>query len=210
MGGIGSGGFNWKGRATTADAFPLDVTRLRRAGVLVPGWSGGWEWKRNGERASDIRIASTDAGLILTYRSRTNGGPWREVETAVPVEWAPCRFGGKRPLLCCPRCGRSVVKLWLFGATACRTCHGLTYPVQTESDDDRLSRRANKIRIRLGGQPGLSYPFPMRPKGMHRRTYDRLSREVFDIEWRLEAMLSAKWQSMCSRLGVTDMELDFL
>lgn len=205
MGGLGSGGWNRKHRPTTADALFLDVTLLNRAGVLVPGWAGGWQWKRNGAPLAEIRIACTDSGLVLAYRSRTNGGPWQDVEIAVPVRWVPCRFGGKRPFLCCPMCGRSVVKLWVFGATACRDCHGLTYPVQAEREDDRLARRANKIRMRLGEEPGLSFPFPRRPKGMHRRTYDRLAQEVFDIEWRLEAIFAAKWQSMCSRLGGVDM-----
>ncbi|OJX74829.1 hypothetical protein [Magnetospirillum sp. 64-120] len=209
MGGMGSGGWNKKHRPTTADAFALDVGSLRRAGALVPGWSGGWQWTRNGERAADIRINATDTGLVLNYRTRTGTSPWREVSQGVLVHWMPCRFGGKRPLLCCPKCGRSGVKLWLLGAVACRTCHGLTYPVQTESEDDRLFRRANKIRIRLGGEPGLSYSLPRRPKGMHHRTYDRLTREIFDIEWQLEAMLSAKWQRICSRLGLEATGLDF-
>ena len=38
----------------------------------------------------------------------------------------------------------------------------------------RLLAKAQQIRRRLGGSGSLIAPFPAKPKGMHRRTYDRL------------------------------------
>lgn len=56
----------------------------------------------------------------------------------------------------------------------CRHCHRLTYASTRETDDDRASRRANKIRRRLGWEPGILNAENGKPKGMHWDTYWRL------------------------------------
>ena len=43
-------------------------------------------------------------------------------------------------------------------------------------------RRAQKIRMRLGGSVNMMEPFPERPKGMHLDTYIRLFWEHHEAE----------------------------
>jgi hypothetical protein len=49
----------------------------------------------------------------------------------------------------------------------------------------RVIGKAQKIRMPLGGSPNLFDEFPERPKGMHRRTYERLKKIHDATEGRL-------------------------
>ncbi len=127
--------------------------------------------------------------LVLSYNYRRNGEEWQSVEEPVHIACVPCRFGGTRPYFMCPgvvngvTCGRRVAKLLATGRYfLCRHCYRLAYESQSESAWDRALRRANKIRMRLGGDPGVAAPFPERPKGMWRRTYERLQEAALEAE----------------------------
>ena len=196
MGGIGSGRSSGGGKVTAEACRSIDVNRLRREGVLSAGWSGGWEWKRNGERVSSISMQGGVDRIILSYRSRIGSEDWQDVEEPIPIRWTPCRFGGQRPYFVCPgvvngaACRRRVVKLYCAGRYyLCRHCYRLTHTSRNEDRWDRALRRANKIRIKLGGEPGTCSSFPQRPKGMWQCTYDRLSHSVFDAEGTAEGRL---------------------
>ena len=64
------------------------------------------------------------------------------------------------------------------GIFACRKCYRLAYPSQPEDTADRAIRRANRIRDRMGWPGGVLEGSGWgRPKGMHRRTYERLCDE---------------------------------
>ena len=190
MGGFGSTRRNWSSTKDTVEANPsLDIDRLNRAGCLRPGYRGGWKWTRDGEPVASLRFWRDGDRLVLSYRAQLHGGEWRGVEQPTQIVWIPCRFGGTRPYFVCPGivngivCCRWVTKLYGAGRYfLCRHCYQLAYPSQREDRYDRALRRADKIRMRLGGKPATAPVFPARPKGMHRRTYERLQSAVLDAE----------------------------
>jgi hypothetical protein len=167
----------------------IDVNRLHREGCLRDGWTGGWQWKQDGEKVAWINLRAAEDRLHLTYRVRIGGGDWEDVSETVGVVRVTCRFGGARPYFICPgvvngiACKRRVAKLHGPGRYfLCRHCCHLAHASQSEGVWDRTLRRANKIRLRLGGDPGMAAPFPPKPKGMWRRTYDRLRERAFVAE----------------------------
>ena len=189
MGGFGSGRPSGYRRDTVEACRSIDVNQLHRTGCLAPGWWGGWEWKRDGERVASITARAEEGRLALSYNYRRHGDEWQSVEEPVPIVRVPCPFGGYRPYFICPgvvngiACGRRVVKLYGPGKYfLCRHCYRLAYASQCEGEWDRALRRANGIRVRLGGDPGMAAQFPSRPKGMWRRTYERLRYEAFEAE----------------------------
>jgi hypothetical protein len=199
MGGFGSGRPSGSGRDTAEGARSLDINRLNRAGCLRPGYLGSWQWTRDGERVADIAIQAAADLLTLSYRIRQQGGEWRDVEQPTPIVWVRCRFGGRRPYFLCPGrgCGRRVSNLYGAGTYfLCRHCYRLAYASQRENHFDRALRRANNIRMRLGGEPCMASLFPKRPKGMHRRNYERLRSEV----WRAEMLAEERFDTILERL----------
>jgi ribosomal protein L37E len=212
MGGFGSTRWGWTStKGTVEGARSLDINRLNKAGCLRPGYWGGWQWTRDGERIADIGLRAEEGRLILSYRIRRDGGEWRNVEQPTPVVWVPCPFGGERPYFICPglvngiACRRRVAKL--YGAAThflCRHCYRLAYASQREDCYDRALSKANRIRMRLGGEPGMTSMFPERPKGMHQRTYEHLQSEVEKAEMLADERLSlvvARLQRMERRSG---------
>ena len=162
-----------------------DVDDLQRKGCLKPGWSGSWEWTCDGERVAWIDLRAEEDRLRLSYGVSLNGGNREQVKEAVRLAHVSCRFGGTRPYFICPglangsACGRRVSKLYGAGLYfSCRHCYRLAHASQSESASDRSVRRANKVRERLGGDPGTAAEFPPRPKGMWRRTYARLREQA--------------------------------
>jgi hypothetical protein len=118
--------------------------------------------------------------LIRWINTRSSVSPTSS-EQLVPIVWTKCPRGGRRPwFLCEPPgryCGRRVALLYSGGELfACQRCYGLAYESQQQSEFLRGLRKAQKIRVRLGGTPNLLHPFPEKPKGMHWRSYRRIKR----------------------------------
>jgi len=178
-------------KATVEGCRSIDILRWHRLGYLrSPRWFS-WQWSCDGENTASIQVDTTIHRVTLKYRQRSYGEEWSDVSQDVPLDWTPCRFGGERPWFVCSvwkngrYCGRKVTKLYGAGRLfACRHCYGLAYASQQESARQHGLQKAQAIRQRLGGSASLMDAFPERPKGMHRRTYDRLQRRCESAESR--------------------------
>lgn len=181
MGGYGSGGWNGTGRPLYGQTSPLAVNRVAKAGGLESGARLTWLWTWTNGQESTIGIIGHGRyeGVTLAYQHYPYSGCEPvPVRIMVRVEWTPCHFGGERVWWLCPSCGRRCLKLYGWaGRHACRACQRIGYATQQEKRRDRIQSRANRIRKKLGGEPGVER-FPPRPKGMHRRTYQRYFDEL--------------------------------
>ncbi len=140
-----------------------------------------------------------DDKITLSYKQRSNGGDWHDKIYPVWLEWTSCNYGGKRAWFLCPAKGCSQRIAILYGGTifACRCCHKLVYPCQRETVLDRTTRRAEKIRSRLGWEVGILNPPGNKPKGMHWQTFWKLDRQH-------NVFLRTSLDVMAQQLGLRD------
>ena len=158
----------------------IDVRELQRKTQMRPGLCFIKEWFRNGAPAGEVSIFIQPDAVILVHRARFPGSTeLRIIELQVPIIWTKCHLGGRRPWFKCQTiingevCGRRVAKLYA-PCFDCRRCLGLGYESQREIPLRRAERRAQKIKMRLGGSNDPLEPFPQKPRRMHWRTYRRL------------------------------------
>ncbi|SEL93955.1 hypothetical protein SAMN05444413_1243 [Roseivivax marinus] len=180
MGGLGSGNYwRWDARPTTDAYRRLDVRRWARDGLLRPGSRFGWQWRRDGETLASINAEVSHGFVTLDYRARDGGDDWQPMRYDVHLDATPCHLGGTRRWFLCPArgCGKRVAVLYGGKVFACRRCYGLAYPSQNENHADRAARRADRIRDRLGWEPGILNGSGTKPTGMHWRTFERLVAE---------------------------------
>ena len=90
--------------------------------------------------------------------------------------WFMCDLGHERvrKLYWCPVVGRDGGR-W-YG----RRALGLAYHSQRLGRSDRPMLRAQRIRMRLGGEDGMDEPD--KPKGMHWKTYNRLLEQADELD----------------------------
>ena len=202
MGGLGSGRQWYYGaKDTTDDHRKLDVRRLHRDGLLKSNQTYSWQWSRNGEVTSSIQIRTESDQIVLKYRHRSGSEEWQDRHYPVELNWSDCAFGGQRPWFICPArgCGRRVALLYSGSIFACRHCHQLAYPSQREVGYDRATRKADRIRDRLGWEPGILNWSGGKPKGMHWKTFYRLKAEHDALVQQSLAGISAKLGIMGER-----------
>ncbi len=162
--------------------------------MLGPNTSGTLSWSIGDEPAGSIGYTMHSELILLRYRFRRHSGEWEDVEQNIFFDQTPCNYGGYRKWFLCPRCMKRVAILYGSGKYFfCRHCHQLTYDSCNSPPLQRIFDRANKLKEKLGGHAGFDNPIPARPKGMHRRTYNRLRLEIYRLEDQGERGMAAKW-----------------
>ena len=157
------------GRRTVEQTRSLEIGPLQRDGYLSAPKQDWLIWRREGGEITGMARVEWD-GTQLRIRNQV-----------IDIVRTPCRFGGYRLWFRCV-CRRRVSAMYSpnGGRWGCRHCYRLTYATRQAIPRDRQLLRAQRIRRRLGGSPNMLEPFPPKPKGMHRRTYDRL-RHAHDL-----------------------------
>lgn len=190
MGGRGSGHFSWRRsrRDLVEHALVLDMAALHRDRRLIPGTEMIGRWQATSPLGSRTMTITYDGNLTDLDEATLRISFWaRGMERGQTLRLAATRprLGGVRLWFVCPVTGQRARALYLPEGQvqfASREAHRLSYRSQGESHLFRTITRAQNIRARLGGDLSIHAPFPPRPRGMHRSTYERLKAEGLRIE----------------------------
>ena len=166
----------------------LDVRQWHMRRLLRPGYSGSWSWSNShtGENTGSIGFRIEQGAAVLNYT--LSGEPRMQ---RVPILNTACNYGGTRPWFGCPNCHARVAVIYMRrGGFYCRKCAQVAYYSQSEDPLGRGWRVQQKAEAKLGN--GWA-----RPKGMHRKTHERL----LGIIWRCEDMRDAELARFVSRFA---------
>lgn len=164
-------------------------------------WRAGWY-----DAGTIVTIMDHDRPrLTLDYATRRTGETnWTPHKHHVWLETTPCYYGGERTWFrCLHRQCRRAVLFSVNGLFACRGCHDLAYTSTREDEAGACDRRIRQIGDRLGsdgnGRQGFLWTMPDKPKGMHWRTYDRLTRELYHEHERREDLFAESAAKIIAR-----------
>lgn len=174
MGGYGSG-FQFGAKRTEEDYRHIKISNLHKWGYTQQsGRCGEIEWKRRGEVISSVGVIADDKVIRFLYVREDAQGKRSTIDYPVRLSWTECNFGSGRPWFLCPYCDRRVGTLYSAHRFVCRHCLNLNYQSTRERDFDRAAHQADKIREKLGWEPGILNSTGVKPKGMHEITYHHL------------------------------------
>lgn len=175
--------YRWDKRATTNDYIQLDIAKFTRSVDLTQRCFGSWRWTwTSGRRESVTYRVEPGAGVRLMYTV----GKQQDYDYLIRTATTAQPFGGVRSWWLCPKCGRRVRILYGGGALfVCRLCSGAYYETQqskswTVQVDNKIDWIRRKLKAK-GGSVADSMP-PLKPKGMHWKTYSRLALRYVELQ----------------------------
>jgi hypothetical protein len=198
MGGLGSGRllrFNTK--PTVERQIYIDIRLMRRQGGLMPGTAGTLSWSLHGNSRGAVDFEVAENCLTLKYRQKEKSGAWKDVEQVVFFDQTPCNYGGYRKWFLCSQCKKRVEILYGLQGVGkyflCRDCHDLTYTSCNTHPAKRLFSKANKLKRKIGVEPGIMDSIPEKPGGMHWAIFDNIVHEIKELEYFGDLALLRKW-----------------
>jgi hypothetical protein len=171
----GAGRPGYRGKAEHLQR--VEIGRWHRGGYLHAGTRFTWSWNCGGDPTGSIgvQVFGPDS-LRLQYAIVGDDDRRRDASLTIRIDHTSCNYGGSRPWFVCPVCHHRAGVLYLrAGRFACRCCNRVAYVSQSCDALDWMWRKEAKIEARLGDNW-------RRPKGMRRRTHDRLIEELVDCE----------------------------
>ena len=201
MGGRGSGNwYRYDSKPTEENFWRFSTAALKEHGVLrAEKWgSGNWKWLRNGEvRCSisyEVNTLQHPAWLRVQYSNKDSG---KAYDYKINLTTTRPHYGGRRWWFLCPvqGCDKRVSVLYLAHIFACRRCCNFTYSSQNEAPHDRLLSKAQSLHQQMGGDGVVMDGAPLKPKGMHWKTYWRKVKAM-------EAMYHGCMMEAAQRLGI--------
>jgi len=127
---------------------------------------------------------------------------WLAAQTIELTSTRP-KLGGERWWFVCPTTGRRCRVLYLTrdgDRFVSRQAAKLAYRSTALGFADRIRWRAEQLRDLL---PGARYQrYPPRPKGMHRKTYDRIVSRLRDSDEEVHIICGALMMKTAKRLGL--------
>ena len=175
MGGSGSGGHNSKGKLRDVQCARLDVHELAREGKLKLG-SRGCLFGTSGLRWRAGLTLTADTGISLEVRQRRAAGPCSSDHRCY---WRKAHYGGRYLMFLCSECHRSARVLYARYELKSRDLvlqmpqmrwHHLSVHHGPPVGPLGASYReiARRLQWRAGGT------VPVKPRGMHEKTYQRI------------------------------------
>jgi hypothetical protein len=159
---------------TTADYHSINITDLSRKNALAYG-DHHLHWSNNGNITSSISLSVDCISITFKYSIKDPSGQPISVNKPIPLDITPCNYGGQRKWFICD-CGRRVGRLFINRQQiACRHCLNLSYPSQRQDELFRARQRVSRLESKFNGQT-------FRPKGMHQKTYERLTERIINAE----------------------------
>lgn len=198
MGGIGSGNhYRWNTKPILDDCRSIDINAMVRLGAIREGYSGTGHWRwvsaDTGEETSKIgyecnTIDKSNSYLRLIYKMTSTQ---EKIDYKIPLVRTYPPYGGVRFWFICPKTGKRVGKLYIVSGSnyfLSRHVYRIHYASQTH---DKITRSIDK-KWKLMNKVDGEY-FPIRPKGMHSKTFDRIFCQFIALEDICDNMLVTRF-----------------